>query len=148
MGRHSFHVIQEKRRRTHRRYQFHCRNERARSCSCLFRHQTYSEYLHRGSRPIGAYQPPAHCVYRYPSRICSHPATERRQISSADERFRSRRPHHQCTQQKETHRHHRPALSSAGVLLEAYSQMVMGQVARQELKSEKPITGNHFHFTL
>ena len=74
--------------------------------------------------------------------------TERRQISSADERFRSRRPHHQCTQQKETHRHHRPALSSAGVLLEAYSQMVMGQVARQELKSEKPITGNHFHFTL
>ena len=31
--------------------------------SRLFRHQTFSEYLHRGSRPIGAYQPPTHCVY-------------------------------------------------------------------------------------
>ena len=115
--------------------QFHCRNQRAGFGSRLFCHQTFSEYLHRGPRPIGTHEPATHCLHRHPPRICSHPATERRQIPSADERFQSSRTHHQCTQQKETNRHHRPALSSTGILLETHSQMVMGTSSCPQLRT-------------
>ena len=68
--------IQEKRRRTPRRYQFHCRNERARSCSCLFRHQTFSKHLYRCARTTVTPAKATYPFYRSSSRICSHRFTE------------------------------------------------------------------------
>ena len=49
---------------------------KARSCSCLFRHQTFSKHLYRCARTTVIPAKATYPFYRYSSRICSHRFTE------------------------------------------------------------------------
>lgn len=64
----------------------------------------FPEHVHRCAGATGSHPETSHPVYRYPSRIRSHRAPERRQtLSHADAYGESGPPHCVCPGEKETH---------------------------------------------
>ena len=63
-------VLQEKRRRTSGRYQFHCRYQGLGCCSGIFGYQTVSEHLYRCPRTTIEHAKVKHPLHGYPPGIC------------------------------------------------------------------------------